>query len=129
MKIIRFFYSLIVTIKLKLKKHRFEVTPSGDCQIRYIINKYINFTKPDDYIEAYENAICTNEERAFGISIYKKMSLDNDEKVDPARLHFAAAILSLVMILYAIKNDDEYYMLINSENDRKMIKKLVNLVG
>lgn len=129
MKIIQFFQILIASIKLKLKKHRFMVTPLGDCQMRYIINKYINLSKPDDYIEAYENNICLNEQRAMGISFYRATCMNSNGEINPIKLHFAAAVLSLVILLYAAKNVDDYYALIEHDDDRMMIQKLVNLVG
>ena len=51
MKIKMIIQSIIAAIKLKYRKHRYAVTPLGDRQIRYIINKYINQTKLHDFIE------------------------------------------------------------------------------
>ena len=36
---------------------QYGLTEKGRCFIQYLIDKYINSAKPDDYIEAYENAI------------------------------------------------------------------------
>jgi len=38
-------------------KKRYGMTAKGQCIAQYLIDKYINSTKPDNYIEAYETII------------------------------------------------------------------------
>lgn len=129
MKIKMIIQSIIAAIKLKYRKHRYAVTPLGDCQIRYIINKYINQTKLHDFIEAYEEMITNNEERALHISYYRAMCVNEEDNIVPERVHIAAAILSLVMLLFAAKNVNDYYELIVDDVIRQRIQMLVNIVG
>lgn len=127
MKIIHYLKLLIAKIKIRRMKHNFSLTPLADCEIRYFINKYINETKPDDYIEAYEQNIEKNKERALKIEFFKKMSTDETGKINPAYLHYSAMMLSLTMLLFAAKNAEYYYELIEKENYKDMVKRLVNL--
>lgn len=123
-----FFNSLKAMIKVKRQKHRYDISPSGDCYIRYIINKYINSSKSDDYIEAYENAITRSEEKVVEIPRYKKACFNKDGSINPQKTHITAAIFSLVIILYGINSADSYYELIENEDSRNMIKELVEYV-
>lgn len=54
-KIKSILYELIC--RRHLIKKRYAITAKGRCYVQYLIDKYINSTKPDNYIEAYEVAI------------------------------------------------------------------------
>lgn len=118
--------------KIWLKRivpRKYKTTAKGQCNMQYILDKYINETKPNDYIEAYE------------VSIQKKVAewrknnrletwfyqLDNIEKYNDGELRQIAG-LNYFTILLAVENKPErekYYNQIIDKETRSMIMTIV----
>ena len=128
MKIIHYIRLFFAALRLKRKKHKYILSPSGECRVLYFINKYINETKPDDYIQAYEDHIENNKHRVLQMEFYKKLCLDENGEINPESLHYSSMLFTLTMLLFATANVEKYYALIENEDRREVIKKLVNIV-
>lgn len=118
-KIIHFFYRL---------SHRstYAMSPSGDCLARYIINKYINKTESNNYIDHYEQAIYNFEPHIlvydYFNDILKSETETNPEKYEEV-LHYLAALYTFIVLIYATKDSDKIYLsLIQDERIREMIQ-------
>ena len=117
---------LYTNIKFKRRAHRFEASARGDCYLRYIIDKYINGEKPDDYIEAYEQVITKREKQVRDIAIFKDLYTNSDGTENEFMIHFLAANLAAAFVLMAIKEEEvqKYLNLIKHDNARNFIQML-----
>lgn len=108
--------------------HKCEATEKGDCYIRYIINKYINNTKPDDFIQAYEDMITKREKAVLEHATFRLACTDENGEVSQEKVHFIAANLALGLILISLteKEVDYYLNLIKNDMARSFIKILAH---
>ena len=111
--------------KLFHLKPNFGITPKGDCLVRYIINKYINCDKRDDYIETYEQTILKFE-NFLNETDYKSAYMNEDGTEDLEKKHFCAAIYTFKVLVSASNNVDKYCDLINDEEERAIMKGSTN---
>lgn len=83
---------------------RYGLTEKGKCFIQYLIDKYINSTKPDNYIEAYETAVQNKvgqwrESGEVGIWFLPKgaipIDIPEEELLTLAAMHHITVLLSM----------------------------------
>lgn len=113
-------------LKFKLLAHRRTISPKGDYYIHYIIDKYVNATKPDDYIEAYEQMISKHEKHTKNTEIFQLfLSEENDENID-AKIHFLAANIALAMVFMSIQESEitKYLDLITNPSAKEFINRI-----
>ena len=112
-------------IKFKRIAHKKYVTPKGECYINYIIDKYINATKPDNYIEAYETMITKHEGSVKEVEILNKF-LNSYTEETPELVHFLAANIALAMILISLHESEvqKYLNLITNPKARYTIDRM-----
>lgn len=118
-KIIHFFYRLF-------HRSTYTMSPSGDCLAHYIINKYINKTELNNYIDHYEQAIYNFEPHILEYDIFNSI-LDNETEANPGSykevLHYLAALYAFIVLIYATKDSDKVYLpLIQDEGLKEMIQ-------
>jgi len=123
-KIGRFF------LRLFHLKRRYTITPSGDCLIRYIINKYINGTTPDDWIEAYEQEIARIETSTSKQARNPVAEGIMKQGIDAATaFHYAAAFNLAVFLTLRLEPQvrQKYVDLIESETLRNLICEMYKI--
>ena len=118
----------IKLIKFKFIAHKHFITAKGDCYINYIINKYINCTKPDDYIESYEKAIGLREEQVMEIKQFEIFYKNEDGSINEGMVHFLAANMALAMLLISLKEEQvqKYLNLITNPQAKKVIDAMAH---
>lgn len=120
------FKEWIKMLKFKHIAHKHTVTYKGQCYIHYIINKYINCTKPEDYIEEYEKMITSREAQTRSIKVFEPVYIKEDGTCDEEMLHFLASIVALAMILISLRKEEvNYYLsLIENQEAKTILKKM-----
>lgn len=118
-KIIHFFYRLF-------HHSTYTMSPSGDCLAHYIINKYINETEPDNYIDHYEQVIYNFEPHILIYDYFNEIlesEIETNSEKYKEVLHYLAALYTLIVLIYATKDSDKIYLsLIQDERIREMIQ-------
>lgn len=108
---------------------KYEMTGKGEYILQYILDKYINEVKPDEYIEAYENTLIgkIKEWREAGEIQTWFSKFDNIDKYTDEQLKYFAAS-NYFTILLSVTNPEKrphYYEQINNEELRNMFKTIV----
>ena len=127
--------------KRRLNKYRntHYISDRGTMVLNYILNKYVNGTKPKDYIEAYEETIIKHipdfipEAREIIEEMNKAMKIPED--MDQERLvEIAAHTLAahqLFMVLIALMPDQQreyWYQQIEDENMSSRCRRKVEMM-
>ena len=89
---------------------RYGMTIKGDYLLRYIINKYFNKTKPNDYIEEYEKII-SNFEKYLDNTEYEKF-YTSENNINYSIKHFMAAVRIFNLMTSAPNLQKKYWGLI-----------------
>ena len=125
-------------IKFKLFLNLYQkthvLTEKGEMILHYILNKYINCTKPDDFIENYELSINANSERfiedaakcvkQFNIVQEIDDSEADEEETIKTVAHIFAALHLFETLLISMPKDQrqEWYAKITDEHFRKRVQ-------
>lgn len=112
---------------------RYTMTARGEYMMKYILDKYINQVKPDDYHEAYEPTIQNKaqqwrEDNKIQTGLLSIEGPDFD-KLSDADLLWMAAHNYLVLLLCVTppQQREKYYNQINDEKIREMTRKIVEV--
>ena len=128
-------------IKFKLFLNLYQkthvLTEKGEMILYYILNKYINCTKPNDFIENYELSINANSERfiedatkcvkQFNIVQELDDSEANEEVTIKTVAHIFAALHLFETLLISMPKDlrQEWYAKIIDERFRERIQERI----
>lgn len=118
-----FIRKLIRRLRFPFLAHRREISLKGEYYANYIINKYINQTNPEDYIENYEEMITRNEDRVRKMNIFDALYKSPEGEEDNEMLHFLAANFALGFLLMSIieKETQKYLDMITDPRARHFI--------
>lgn len=123
----------------KLEKYRntHYISPKGEMILNYILNKYVNATKPADYIEDYESRIQSytprfiEEAQAAVIERNPKAP----EGVDPERVVWAVAhwlaalhVFSCLLALMPLSKQNDWYVRIEDDDMHDLISGKVERI-
>jgi len=109
-------------IFLKIYHKTHVISSKGEMIMYYILNKYINGIKPDDYIEYYETAIAEHIKDFMPAAINCVEQLNVDESIDRytltktvARMFAAFALFETLLISIPPKQRQVWYDRIDNE--------------
>jgi len=110
-------------LKLFLKYYRktHSMSPRGEMMMYYILNKYINNTKPDDFIEDYELSIANDIDRFMNSARLCVTSLPDQFKGEEIEVQAIAHVFSAMhlfeILLIALPDDQRETWFERIEND------------
>lgn len=122
-------------LRIYHKTHK--ISPKGKMMLFYILNKYINREKPDDYIECYESEISMNDSRfenAARLAVralpqIQELEGDEDQKIMAMSHVFSAfSTFETLMISMHPSLREEWYERIKSPMIRETIRKNVSTI-
>lgn len=111
-------------------KKRYGMTAKGKCLVQYLIDKYINNTKPDNYIEAYESTLQdkVNQWRENGeVSIWFLPKNTIPINTPEEELLIVAAIQILTVLLSTASKEEQRFYCDEIKDDlpRNMISQVL----
>ena len=111
-----------------------QLSGKGEMILNYILNKYINATKPEDYIEDYEDKILSYTPRFVkdAQSIIDVKNPKTPEDVDPERVTWAVAhwlaalhIFASMLALMPLSKQNDWYTRIEDDDMHDLISEKV----
>ena len=134
---IKWFEKLKLKFLLHIYHKTHSISPKGEMMLYYILNKYINREKPDDYIENYEEEIskcCPTFENAARIAIksipeMQELEGTEEQKITAMSHVFAAfSLFETLMISIHPLLREEWYERIKSPIIRETIRKNISTI-
>lgn len=108
---------------------KYNMTGKGECMIQYLLDRYINETKPNEYIEAYDKTLqdkVANWREIGQVQTWFSV-FDNMNKYTDEQLKYVAAMNYLTILLTVVKpeNRHKYYDQIKDKDLQAMTIKIV----
>ena len=108
---------------------KYSMTGKGECMIQYLLDRYINESKPNEYIEAYDKTLQDKVAnwREIGQAHTWFSVFDNTDKYTDEQLKCVAAMDYLTILLTVVNpiNRHKYYDQINDKDLQAMVIKIV----
>ena len=116
---------------VKRAKSLYSTTIKGECQVQYIIDKYINLTKPDDYNITYEQPIerKTQQWKQEGAikTYFYQMDIEDGVEEDEIKVIAALNYLCVMLTLMTPEQRNKYVNQVIDDNTKQMIKKVTEV--
>ena len=112
-------------------RKKYQISTDGKYLLHYLLDKYINGTRPDDNIERYEQMVMrkkqTLEETLFFERATAYFNLEQLTEYDKA--DFAAIYVFCTLLAFgSIDQRETYYNYINDEEQREVIKEITTQI-
>ena len=113
----------------RIVPNKYDMTAKGECLIQYLLDRYINESKPNEYIEVYDKELQDKvaEWREKGKIETWFSQFDNIDDYTDTDLKYFAAMNYFTILISITKKEKrtKYYDQIENEDLKAMVIKMV----